>query len=551
MDTLATLFASINYRDPVWIAVAYLFGFIVWQMGLPPLVGFLIAGFTLNMLGASGGEFLNEMADIGVTLLLFTIGLKLHVRQLLRPEVWGVATIHMVVISLGIAAILLLLAGLGIPLLKELNATSALLLAFALSFSSTVFAVKVFEDKGGMGSQYGRIAIGVLIVQDIVAVIFLAASTAKLPSPWAAAMISALIIAKPLLIWLLKRAGHGELLILFGLVLAMGGSALFELVSLKGDLGALFFGVLIAQHPKAGELSKSLLSLKDLFLVGFFLSIGIAVMPTAETLLMALFLMLFIPLKTALFHFLFTRFHLRTRTAIYTSFSLANFSEFGLIVTAIAVSNQWLPHDWLAVMAIAVVFSFILAAPLNSHSNEICKKICHRLEKWEHNKRLKEDELLDIGNASVLICGMGRVGSGAFKHLLAHYENSNIIGIDFNEDKLNDYKQTKYRLIHGDTSNPDFWHRINHAGRKVDMILLCIPSHKANLMSAKVIREWGFEGHLAAVARYPDEEITLIKAGVNSTFNLFAEVGSGFAQDVLEKNSAWTEVNRTDKNQGH
>ena len=85
MDTLVSLFASIDYHDPAWIGIAYVFGFIVWQIGLPPLVGFLFAGFTLNLLGAQGGEFLNIMADIGVTLLLFSIGLKLHIRQLLRP----------------------------------------------------------------------------------------------------------------------------------------------------------------------------------------------------------------------------------------------------------------------------------------------------------------------------------------------------------------------------------------------------------------------------------------------------------------------------------
>ena len=118
-------------------------------------------------------------------------------------------------------------------------------------------AKKVFEEKGGMGSHYGRVAIGVLIVQDIAAVVFLAASMAKVPSPWAAAIIIALILSKPLLVMLLKRAGHGELLILYGLVLALGGSALFEFVSLKGDLGALFFGILLAHHPKAAELAKT------------------------------------------------------------------------------------------------------------------------------------------------------------------------------------------------------------------------------------------------------------------------------------------------------
>jgi predicted Kef-type K+ transport protein len=535
METLATLFAAINYRDPIWIAVAYLFGFIVWQMGLPPLVGFLIAGFSLSMLGASGGEFLNEMADIGVTLLLFTIGLKLHVKQLLRPEVWGVATAHMVAITLGISAVLILLAGMGLPLLKDLDPVAALILGFALSFSSTVFAVKVFEDKGGMGSQYGRIAIGVLIVQDIAAVIFLAASTAKLPSPWAAAMIISLIIAKPLLIWLLKRAGHGELLILYGLVLAMGGSALFELVSLKGDLGALFFGILVAQHPKAGELAKALLSLKELFLVGFFLSIGIAVTPTTDTLIMASLLMLLIPLKIILFHILFVKFRLRTRTATFASLSLANFSEFGLIVTAIAYSNQWLPQEWLAIVALAVVFSFILASPLNVYSNAICQRFCRRLTKLEHSQRLQEDELLELGKARVLVCGMGRVGSGAFAHLHTLYENGDIIGIDFNEDKVKRYRDSEYTVYQGDASNLDFWNRVDLTGNRLEMILLCIPNHEANMASTRVIHEWGFKGHVAAIAHYPDEEEALLKAGVNSTFNLYAEVGTGFARDALQK----------------
>ncbi len=538
METLDTLFSSIHYRDPVWIAVAYLFGFIIWQIGLPPLVGFLLAGFTLNMLGASGGEFLNEMADIGVTLLLFTIGLKLHIRQLLRPEIWGVASLHMLIVSLGITALLLILSGLDIPLIKDLDTKSALILGFALSFSSTVFAVKVFEDKGGMGSQYGRIAIGILIVQDIFAVIFLTASTGKLPSPWAVLLIIGLLVAKPLLIWLLKRAGHGELLVLYGLVLALGGSTLFELVSLKGDLGALFFGVLVSQHPKAGELAKSLLNLKDLFLVGFFLSIGIAVTPSSTNLLIAFCLLSLIPLKLILFHLLFVKFKLRTRTAVFSSLSLANFSEFGLIVIAVAHSYQWLSSDWLAVAAIAVVFSFIIASPLNVFNSVIYQRNYHRLMKLEHSKRLQEDQLLELGTARVLICGMGRIGAGAFEYLQTLYKDSDVIGIDFDEDKVKRYSDSSSTVYQGDTSNPDLWSRLNNNNGKLEMILLCMPNHEANLDSTKVIREWGFRGHIAAVAQYNDEEQALLKEGVDSTFNLYAEVGTGFALDALSKINA-------------
>ena len=104
-----SILSSINYNDPIWIAVALVFGFLSRLVGLPPLVGFLVAGFTLNYFGAEGGAFLNEMADLGVTLLLFSIGLKLRVKELLRSEVWGVTAIHILVVSILIAISLLLL----------------------------------------------------------------------------------------------------------------------------------------------------------------------------------------------------------------------------------------------------------------------------------------------------------------------------------------------------------------------------------------------------------------------------------------------------------
>ena len=91
---------SLNYNDPLWITIALLLGLAAKQLNLPPLVGFLVAGFLLNLGGAQGGAFLSEIAELGVTLLLFTIGLKLNIRQLLRTEVWGVASTHMLLIVL-------------------------------------------------------------------------------------------------------------------------------------------------------------------------------------------------------------------------------------------------------------------------------------------------------------------------------------------------------------------------------------------------------------------------------------------------------------------
>ena len=197
--------------------------------------------------------------------------------------------------------------------------------------------LKVFEEQGQSRSLHARTAVGILIVQDVIAVIFLAASTGKVPSPWALALL-ALIPGRRLLKWLMERCGHGELLLLLGIMMTIAGSELFELVKLKGDLGALIFGMLVAGHPKAKEMASSLLSFKDLFLVGFFLSIGLRGIPSIPDLAIALFLVALVPIKVALYFSVLTRFHLRARTSAMASLGLAEYSEFGLIVAAINIT---------------------------------------------------------------------------------------------------------------------------------------------------------------------------------------------------------------------
>ncbi|MCG6967710.1 MAG: cation:proton antiporter [Chromatiaceae bacterium] len=525
---METLFAAIDYRDPIWIAVAFTFGFLAVQLRLPPLVGFLVAGFVLNALGAEGGAFLGEMADLGVTLLLFSIGLKLRIRQLIASEVWGVAGAHMALTTLLWTLLLMGLAALGVPIVAQLNWPSALLLGFALSFSSTVFAVKLLEDKDDAAAWYGRLSIGILIIQDIAAVIFLGVSTAKVPSPMAALMIVAIIAARPLLGAMLNRAGHGELQVLMGLVLALGGASLFELVDMKGDLGALVIGVLLAGHPKANELFKALLSLKDLFLVGFFLSIGMAGIPDLTMLAVASLLLLALPFKAGLFVWLLTRFRVRIRAAVLASQALTSFSEFGLIVGSIAVANGWLDEDWVVVLAIAVALSFVAASALNARADDVYVGLRARLHRFESRERLVGDEPLQFGDARIVLCGMGRVGSGAYD-ALAGSQRRRVIGVDINPVVVGSQRAEGRDVRHGNMTNPDFWVQIDRTAFQVEWILLAMPTLRANLTAARLAREWGFRGRIGATAKFPDEAQQLRRHGVDAVFDIYAEAGRGFA----------------------
>jgi len=521
---------AIALGDVVWISIAFVLGLLSRSVGLPPLVGFLATGFLLNAYGITSGEMLGKLADLGITLLLFTVGLKLNLRTLGRPQVWAVTGLHTSIIVVVFGFAIYALALIGAPFLSDLGLPQALLIAFALSFSSTVFVVKALEERGEMTSLHGRIAIGILIMQDIAAVAFLAISTGKWPSAWAF-LIVLLFPLRPLLHKLLLRVGHGELLVLYGFLLAMGGAKLFELVQLKGDLGALVLGLLIANHPKADELAKTMLGFKDLFLLGFFLSIGLSGQPTLEAIVIGTLVAPFILLKSGLFFALLTRFGLRARNALLASLNLANFSEFGLIVTAIGVANGWIDNQWLIVIAISLALSFAIAAALNAFSQQLYTR---HLSFWKRQQRddlTPDDQLLDIKGATIAIIGMGGVGTGAYDKMRELHGES-VIGVDIDHITAKSQRSMGRNVLHGDPSDADFWDRIQ-ATHTLELVMLALPKVATNMAVLEQLKASSFTGQIAATARFPDEAETLKKAGATTVFNIYTEAGAGFAGHVL------------------
>ena len=521
--------------DPLWIAVAFVFGFAVKQIGLPPLIGFLVAGFVLNIFGIEGGETLDRIADFGVLLLLFGIGLKLKIKSLFRPEIWAGASIHMlitvIVFGLGVFA----LSFLGISLFDGLGLGASLLIAFALSFSSTVFAVKILEESGSMSSTHGRIAIGILIMQDIFAVIFLTFSSDKSISPWAFALLALLIIPfllkKSPLSAIISKSGHGELLVLLGVLIPFGGAYLFNSVGLKPDLGALVLGILLSEHPKAKELSNAMLSFKDMFLVGFFLTIGLSGLPNLEALGISVLFTLLLPLKVILFYLLLTSFKLRARTATLTSFNLANYSEFGLIVGAAGVSSGWISSEWMVIFALALSLTFIIASPLNMAAQKIYVRWQNRLLPFETKKRLPEDEPIEVGDAEVIVLGMGRTGTEVF-NIMQNKHGLRLLGIDHNMETAENHISAKRNVVHGDISDIEFWQRIQ-LSPNLRMIIMATSHHSVHMEVIKQLKTISNQTIIAALSRYEDEMEELKQAGVQVVFNLYAEAGAGYAEHVF------------------
>ncbi len=415
----------------------------------------------------------------------------------------------------------------GVALLEGSDWRTWVLVGFALSFSSTVFVVKTLEERSGARSLGGRTAIGVLIVQDLAAVVYLGASAGEPPSPYAA-LVLLLLPGAWVLRTVLARLGHDELRPLFGLVLALvPGYALFDAVGLKGDLGALVVGMLLAGRPGSDGLAKSLFTLKDLLLVGFFVSIGIGALPAPEHLLVALLLVLvLLPLKAVGFAVLLGLTGLRRRTAVLAGSSLANFSEFGLIVGRRLLRRG----DGRGVGGHAgdrhrgqlrgrhgggpppgVPRRAGLAPGAASAPSTGCtprtapstwgtpRPSCSAWAAWDVRRT--------SGSSSSTACPSSgsRPPANAWRRLVEE-------GVD---------------VVEGDATDPEFYERLRTGD--VRIVLLAMPFHGNNLDALRLLRSSGFVGTVAIVTQY-DADLRQARAlGASAGFQLYDGAGTELA----------------------
>lgn len=507
----------------VWLMFAFGLGLAMRVLGLPPLVGYLFAGFVLSFKGYETSVLLDEVAHAGVLLLLFGVGLKLRLKSLLRAEVLAGSLIHM---AISVVVFMLLMAQ-----FSTLSMEMALVISLALSFSSTVVAAKVLESKRELRAFHGRVAIGILIVQDLVAVAILSTLAGEAPSPWAMAVLGFFVL-RPVLYRLLELCGHGELVVLYGLLVALvfGGKA-FEMVGLSSELGALLLGVILADHHQAKALGNALWGLKEVLLVGFFLQIGLYGTPSWELFEQAALLNLALPFKALLFFAVLLLFRLRARSAFLAGLSLASFSEFGLIVASMGVSQGLLTEDWLVLLALTVALSFAISSPFNRHAHEIYEYFESFLHRFESRRRHPDDEPVSLGNSHVVIMGMGRVGTGAYDEFKA--QGILTVGLDSDPAKAEKHRKAGRRVLYADAEDPGFWSHLDLHG--VEMVVLSMPEMEAKLIATRQLRKRGFTGLISATVLFEEDVATLSEAGADLVYDYHDGIGVGLARLTMER----------------
>ena len=527
--------SEVYITDALWLTIAFLSGLLAKRVGLPTLIGFLLTGIVLNVFGIKSGhisEILDVLSDLGIMLLLFTIGLKIKIQSLLKKEVWLSASIHMA-LTIAIAGfVIFLLSYTGLKLFSDLSFKACLLIGFALSFCSTVFAAKILEERGDFSSFHGKITIGILIIQDIFAVLFLAFTSSETPGLWTLAIPLYLYLVHFVLYKIFDLSGHGELLTVFGFFAAfVAGAFAFKFFGLKADLGALAIGMLLVQHPKADELYDRMMEYKDFFLIAFFVSIGLTGLPDWATFFAGLILLLLLPFKAGLFMWLLSKLGLKARTSFLTTLSLSHFSEFGLIIGVVAVEKGILPNEWLMVMAILMSLSFLIASPFNARAHFIFDHYQRLIMKMNNRHGTEDNDIKSFGEAEYLIIGMGSIGRPAYDHLQTMYPGK-VVGIDYKQDHAEALQEKGYNVLWGDATYRSFW-SYKRLGQ-VKLVLLAMSDYTSNKNTlVEIVRLRRRKFKVAVITHYPEEATQFKKWKADFIYDYKSSIGADFAEKTV------------------
>ena len=196
-----------------------------------------------------------------------------------------------------------------------------------------------------------------------------------------------------------------------------------------------------------------------------------------------------------------------------------------------AAAAGLLVEDWVSTIALAVAASFIAAAPLNQSRHRIYRSWAPFLRRFQRPDLAPEDDIIDCGNARMLVFGMGRVGEGAFDELVLR-RGEIVVGVDRQDATVERHRAAGRNVIRGDALDRDFWERVRFHP-EVELVVAAMNSHSANLECTSRVKEFIPGARIASIAMYPDQIDQLREAGVDVPRNLYEEAGQGLADDAI------------------
>lgn len=562
MPDLSFVHTSPFYELTALLALAAAVGFIGLLLRQPMIVSFIAAGMLAgpSALGiVRSHENLELLAELGVAVLLFLVGLKLDLKL--------VKTLGAVSLATGLGQVFFTSAiGFFIGLALGLDTITSLYVAVALTFSSTIIIVKLLSDKKEVDSLHGRIAIGFLIVQDLVVVLAMmvlsafgiGAQAGGENSAWLQ-MGSVLLYGAIMLAFvgffiryvateLVSRIAHSpELLVTFAIGWAALLAALGSHFGFSKELGGLLAGVSLASTPFREAIVARLSSLRDFLLLFFFIALGsqLDLNLLGAQVLPALIFSLFVLIGNPLIVMAIMGYMgYRKRTGFLAGLTVAQISEFSLIFMAMGMTLGHVNAEAMGLVTLVGLITIALSVYMITYSHTLYRWLETFMGMFERGvpvREVSEDQhSLERKTYDVILFGLGRYGSGIAEHL--RKDKVKLLAVDFNPDELRRWRAGGYDTAYGDACDQEFISSLPL--KSVKWVISAMPQHDLGLthedprlVLIDALKRQHYTGKIAVSTQHSSEKEELMNKGADLIFLPFHDAADRAVERMREVSS--------------
>lgn len=495
----------------VILLVAAVAGFLAHLARQPVLVAYIFVGILLGpaVLGFVDSDAVIEgLAKVGIAILLFLVGLKL--------EIGLIKTTGLVALLTGVGQVVFTsVIGFFIVIALGFDLIPAIYISVALTFSSTIIIVKLLSDKRELDQLHGRIAVGFLIVQDILVVVAMIVivtigqpdGAEQTRSPWLVLLGSLIFLAAVALLakFVIPRvmgwfAKSPEVLLLFGVGWAMTLAGVSESLGLSMEIGAFVAGVALASSPFREGLGSRTVSLRDIMILFFFIQLGASLTfdDAVAQLLPALVLSVFVLIGNPLIVMVIMGYMgYRSRVSFKAGLAVAQISEFSLILIALGFSLGQVDSSVLSLVTLVGVITITVSTYFILYSDPIYDRLSKFLTLFEfRTTAVSESEDAIAHPYDAIIIGAGRLGSNVTAGLLE--KNANLLVVDTDPQALNKVRQKRVATLYGDISDADFASSLPL--NETDAIICTVQDRSTNLVLLETLGRFNFQGSICLTA---------------------------------------------------
>ncbi len=552
--------ASPFYELTALIALAAAVGCMGLVLRQPMIVSFIAVGVLAgpSALGiVQSHEHIKLLAELGIAVLLFLVGLKLDLKL--------IRTLGPVALATGLGqvtftSVLGFLIGLGLGL----DTVTSLYVAVALTFSSTIIIVKLLSDKREVDSLHGRIAIGFLIVQDLVVVLAMMVLSAfgvgaqdgsdgtvltHIVSVLFYGMLMlgfVLLFIRYLATPLVSRIAHSqELLVTFAIAWAALLAAIGSQLGFSKELGGLLAGISLASTPFREAIVARLSSLRDFLLLFFFialgsqLDLGLLGAQIVPALIFSIFVLIGNPVIVMVIMGLMGY---RKRTGFLAGLTVAQISEFSLIFMAMGLTLGHVNADSLGLVTLVGLITISLSVYMITYSHSLYARLESVLTLFERQRPFREEKLeqlhVDRQGYDVILFGLGRYGKA-----IAHYlrqEGFSLLAVDFNPDEVKLWRDQGYPVIYGDACDPAFVGSLPLKG--VSWVVSAMPQHDIGithedprLSLIEGLKQQQYQGGIAVSTQHLHDRDILKEKGATLIFLPFYDAAERAVERIMEE----------------